>query len=245
MVRRIRTAVGEPIQRPSWLVPLILLGITGLLAVAILVWYLAPSLEDLFGGADMPTADVGVVELSLGERRFAIPANYIRRPEARAGGAMTIIELDALLPDMHGFTAADTEAMRDVTRNSPVVTITLEAKAPEFAEGERFDRIYARNADPARPPYPYAGFTAHPMAPDSGYAGQQVFTREIDGAMIVVVCTDDDTEQEIGGLCLREMAWGDGLTLTYGFRGGHLQEWADVDKAVTSLLTRLEVKPSP
>lgn len=236
-------APNEPEQRPSWLVPLILLGITALLAVAILFWYLAPSVEELTGNTVKPTAESRVVDVRLGPRLFAIPANYIRKPAARSGGPVAEIELDALLPDMHGFTDADSEAMRDVTRQSTVVGITLKAGAPELSEKDRFERIYARNADPAKKPYPYREFTVTPMAPDSGYADQQVFSRQIGDEFVVVVCSADEKEHDIGGLCMREMQWGDGLTLTYAFRGGRLGEWADVDAAVKDLLTRLEVRP--
>ncbi len=245
MVRRIATAPGEPEQRPSWLVPLVLLAITGLLAVGILGWYLAPSLEDLFSSDDRPTAENRVVQVQLGPRSFAIPTNYIRKPEARKDGATDAIELDALLPDMRGFAVGDEEAMRDVTRISPVVGVTLAKGVPELSEKDRFERIYARNADPNVKPYPFSGFTATPMAPDSGYADQQVFTREKDGALVVIVCTGDDKEHEIGGLCLREMAWGDGLTVTYAFRGGHLAAWESVDAAIADFLKRLEAKPAP
>ena len=39
------------------------------------------------------------------------------------------------------------------------------------------------------------------------------------------------------------MAWGEGLTAIYSFRGGRLRNWKDIDDAVKALLTRLEAPP--
>ena len=231
----------EPEERPSWLYPLIVFGITAAIGAVILFLYLGPGFDDLTGVSVRPTSEAAPVEVTLGARRFAIPSNYIRLPAQRGAGAKDEIELDAFLPDMHGFTDDDAEALQDVTRQSTVVALILKAGGPELSERDRFDRIYARNADPARPPYEYFGLTVTPMAENTGYAGEQIFTRELpDNEFAVIRCSPDDKEHDIGGLCIREMAWGDGLTVVYTFRGGRLRTWSEIDDGVKALLKRLE-----
>lgn len=231
---------NEPEEKPSWLYPLIITAITAVIAAGILWLYLGPSLDDITGASVRPTSESDVYQVTLGERRFDVPGNYIRIPAARRSGPATEIELDALLPDLHGFADGEEDEIRDVSRTSSLVAITLKAGSNELTERERFERIYLRNADPAKEPYLYEGFDVLPMGPDSGYAGQQVFTREDEGHFALVICTADNNEQEIGGLCIREMAWGPGLTAIYTFRGGRLKEWREIDAAVKALLMRLE-----
>ncbi len=231
----------EPEEKPSWLYPLILAGITAVIGAVILWLYLGPSLDDLTGAAVRPTAEAELFQVTLGERRFDIPGNYIRLPAARRSGPARDIQLDALLPDLHGFADGEEDEIRDVTRSSSLVSIAIKAGAPELSERQRLERIYTRELDKTKTPFDYAGLTARPMAGDSGYAGQQLFTHEgADGELTLYLCTADDNEHQIGGLCLREMAWGPNLTVIYGIRGGRLKDWREIDAAVKALLTRLE-----
>lgn len=227
---------NEPEERPSWLYPLIIFIITAAIGAVILWLYIGPGVDDIIGGNATPTAEAEVADVTIAGRHFAIPANYIRLPAARSGGDMGEIELNALLPDLRGFMLGDDNALNDVTRSSPVVAILIKAGAPDMTDRERFDRIYARNADPAKQAFEYAGFTVTTMADNSGYAGQQVFSRDAGGDFVVILCGGDDTNNNIGGLCQREMAWGDGLTVAYAFRGGHLTSWEELDQSVKTLV---------
>lgn len=230
----------EPEEKPSWLYPLIIAAITAVIGAVILWSYLGPSLDEITGTAVRPTSDANLYQVVLGERRFDIPGNYIRLPASRRSGPASEIGLDALLPDLHGFADGEEDELRDVTRNSRVVSIMLKNGAPELSERERFERIYLKNADPAKSHPDYEGFTVTLMGADSGYAGQKVFTREDDGQLMLIICTTDDNEQEIGGLCIREMAWGQNLTAIYTFRAGRLKTWREIDTAVKALLVRFE-----
>ena len=230
----------EPEEKPSWLYPLIIAAITFVIGAVILWLYLGPSLDDLTGASVRPTSEGQVYQVVLGERRFDVPGNYIRLPAARRDGAASEVELTALLPDLHGFADGEEDEIRDVTRGSSVVSIMLKAGSPDLTERERFERIYKKNADAAVPEFAYEGFDVLTMAADSGYAGQKVFTREDEGHFALIICTEDDNEKDIGGLCIREMAWGPSLTAIYTFRGGRLKEWTEIDAAVKALLMRLE-----
>jgi hypothetical protein len=231
---------GEPEEKPSWLYPLILTGITLAIGAVILWSFLGPSLDDITGAAIRPTSDSDAYQVVLGERRFDVPGNYIRLPSSRRAGPASELELDALLPDLHGFASGEDDEIRDVSRNSRLVSITLKIGMPKLTERERFERIYQKNADPGKPPYDVDGFTATPMDASSGYAGQQVFTREDDGHFALLTCTADDPESESAGLCMREMPWGSNLTAIYSFRSGRLKEWNDLDQSVKALLMRFE-----
>ncbi|MFT3811540.1 MAG: hypothetical protein QM698_16630 [Micropepsaceae bacterium] len=231
---------GDPEEKPSWLYPLIVASITFVIGAVILWLYLGPSIDDLTGAAVRPTSESEVFQIVLGERRFDVPGNYIRLPASRRTGPASEVELTALLPDLHGFADGEEDDIRDVTRGSKVVGIMLKAGSPELTERGRFERIYLKNADGALPAFDYEGFHVTPMAADSGYAGQKVFTREDEGHFALIICTEDDNDKEIGGLCIREMAWGPRLTAIYTFRGGRLKEWTEIDAGVKALLMRLE-----
>lgn len=231
---------GEPEEKPSWLYPLIIAAITFVIGAMILWLYLGPSLDDLTGASVRPTSEGQIYQVVLGERRFDVPGNYIRLPAARRDGAASEIELTALLPDLHGFAEGEEDEIRDVTRGSSVVSIMLKAGSPDLTERERFERIYTKNADASVPEFVYEGFDVLTMGADSGYAGQKVFTREDEGHFALIICSEDDNEKDIGGLCIREMAWGPSLTAIYTFRGGRLKEWSEIDAGVKALLMRLE-----
>ncbi len=230
----------EPEEKPSWLYPLIIAAITLAIGAAILWSYLGPSFDDITGAAIRPTTKSDAYPVMLGERRFEVPGNYIRLPTQRREGPANEITLDALLPDLHGFGAGEDDDIHDVTRDSKLVSITLKLGTPELTERERFERIYLKNADPAATPGESDGFTVTPMDAASGYAGQQVLTREVDGHFALLICSADDPDQEIGGLCIREMPWGPNLTAIVSFRSGRLKDWAEIDSAVKALLMRLE-----
>lgn len=231
---------NEPEERPGWLYPLILFGITLVIGAIMLAVFLAPDFEEVIAAS--PTSDADAVQVVIAGRTFDIPTNYIHDSAARGGGTMDRIQLDALLPDLRGFGDDDDDEIRDVTRTSPAITVTLVSGTPELNERDRFERIYARNAASSQAPYEYAGFRVTPLTRESGYAGQSAFTREQDGEFVVLLCSADDRDNEIGGFCQREMAWGQNLTLVYGFRGGHLGQWPALDQAVRALLTRFERK---
>lgn len=238
------TIDSEPEERPGWLYPLIIFVVTAAIGAAILWIYIGPDFEELTGTAVRPTSTSDSAAVVIGGTSFAIPENYIRLPSARSGGERSEIELDALLPDFRGFMDGDDEALKDVSRSSPLVSILIKAGAPEMSEHERYERIYLKNADPTREPYDFAGFKVTPLADTSGYAGQQAFSREDGDEFAVILCGGDDAANNIGGLCQREMTWGDGLTVAYAFRGGHLADWQDLDAGVKALLAGLASKPS-
>lgn len=229
----------EPEERPGWLYPLILASITVVIGAVILLVMLV-DLNSLAGPAAAPTTDAELVRVTIGGRTLAVPSNYMVRTSDRDGGAKESVELVALLPDLHGFGSADRDAIKDVSRTSPVVTITLMAGAPELDERTRLERIYRRSADPGVASYDQAGLTVIPLADTSGYAGQDALSGEIDGATVVFLCTRDDPEHELGGLCQRETAFGADSTLVYAFRSGRLPEWKDLTAKVGALLAGFE-----
>jgi hypothetical protein len=232
-------------ERPGWLYPLIIFLITAGIGAVILYLYVGPGLDELTGTKVKPTGNMETVQITIGNRRFVIPVNYIRLPQQRRDGPAGEVELNAYLPYMHGFTDADADAARDVTRKSPGISIILKAGVPELSERDRWERVYKPNANPTDPPFEYFGLTITPMSPQSGFADERVCTRQMtDAEFAVLRCTTDDNDHDIGGLCMREMRWGDGLTVTYGFRGGRLKEFQDIDAAMKEFLRRLEPSSS-
>lgn len=230
----------EPEERPSWLIPAILTGITALVGAVILYYFIGPRPEDLINPQLRPTSNTQAVAVTIGARSFSIPQNYILRPAARAGGAVNDIELEALLPDMRGYSTADAEAFADLSRRSARVSVLVSAGAPAMNERERYERVIVRLKSPGAEPYDYQGFKVAPLGGDTGYAGQEALTREENGEFVLLICTPDDRELGVGGLCRREIAVGSDLTVRYAFRGASVERWREIDAAVRALLQRLE-----
>ena len=73
---------GDIHQHSGWWLPLSVLLVILLLSGLFLGWYLRPGLKPV--GA--PTGQSNMVNLTVRGSAFAIPANYIEKPAARAGG---------------------------------------------------------------------------------------------------------------------------------------------------------------
>src|SRR5471030_597188 len=100
----------------GWLIPLAVMFAILLLSGLFLGWYLRPGPK-----VAQATGTSTVMALTVGGMNFAIPANYIENPAARAGGAQALVTLSALFPSWRGYSDADARLFAGNALDSPVI----------------------------------------------------------------------------------------------------------------------------
>ncbi|HEY4264987.1 MAG TPA: hypothetical protein VGM72_06690 [Micropepsaceae bacterium] len=227
---RSRDEFGGPAQQHSgWLIPLVVFFVTAFLSALLLVYYFGPAPPGLAQEQPAPTDATRMIALSVGTMGLRIPANYIAMASARRGGVLNELALIATLPDLQGYTL---DAAPDLTANSPdsrVVNIMLESGKRVLPEQERLDRIYFVQMDDAKgKPGPY-DLRQYAFRADSGYHDQDLFVGATDAGPAVFLCTKLAADV-VSPSCMRDLPFGDGLSLSYRFKRGHLGEWRRIDK---------------
>lgn len=228
-------------RRSGWLIPLAVFFVTACLSALVLAYYFAPARP---GGADeepAPTDATRSIALSVGSLSLRIPANYILMAGARRGGPMAEIALIAMLPDLQGYTLG---AAPDLTSNAPdsrVVHIALKSGTPVLPEKERLDRIYWPQVEDMKgKPGPF-GLRQYVFRADSGYHDQDLFVGATDAGPMALLCTKIAPEA-VSPSCMRDMPFGDDLSLSYRFKRAHLNDWRKIDTGLRMRLAEFSAK---
>lgn len=232
---------GPVRQRSGWLVPLAVFFVTACLSALVLAYYFAPTPSQLTQELPAPTDATRPVTLTVGPLRFRIPANYIVRASARLGGALTQLDMIAMLPNFEGYTLGTAREFTGNEADSGVVYFSLAGNKPALPEQERIDRIYMHQvADASGAPGPYA-LRQYAFRADSGYRTEDLFVGAGDAGPVVLIC-NKLTPDTAAPNCLRDFPLGNGLTLSYRFKRGHLADWRKVDTGLRALIDRFTVK---
>ena len=222
---------GPAKQHSGWLLPLVVFFATACLSALILAYYFARPPTGLVDERPAPTDATRVIPLTVGTARFRIPANYIVLASQRRGGTADDISLIATLPDFKGYTL---DAAPDLTANGPdsrVIDIRLKTGRSVLPEEDRLARIYMEQVvDPKGEAGPY-GLRRYAFRADSGYHDQDLFVGTNDAGPEVLLCTKLAPDV-VSPSCLRDVPLGQGLSLSYRFKRGHLAEWRAIDTGV-------------
>ena len=130
--------------QPGWLIPVIVLGFTALLSGLVLLYYLAPRPTALIQGRASPTPATDIVQISLADLHFRIPANYIRQRNARRGGALQQIPLFAAMPDFRGYNELESSVFLGNSADLPIISILIHEEQLKLNEADRLRRILSR-----------------------------------------------------------------------------------------------------
>ena len=115
-------------QHSGWLIPLAFGCAILLLSGLFLGWYLRPGPQ----APAAPTGQSNIVELTVRGAAFAIPANYIESPAARAGGEQDSLALAALFPSWRGYSDSEAQAVSAaMPPDSPVIHLNLRARCEQ------------------------------------------------------------------------------------------------------------------
>lgn len=226
----------QPIsERPGWLIPLTVLGVTVLLSGVVLLYYLAPRPTTLIQGHASPTPTTELIKVSVADLSFRIPANYIRQRSARRGGALEQVPLFAAMPDFRGYGESDAAAFVGNAADSPIIYILLHEEQLKLNDAERLRRIYlsyVRNRQGRTAPF---GLTQYIFKDNSGYRGEDLFVGRFGAGLIVLRCERLSADL-VSPNCLRDSRLAGRVYLSYRFKRSQLSRWREISSGVEMLV---------
>jgi len=226
---------GPARERSGWLIPLAVFLVTAVLTGLVLLYYLSPTPSELIEEQAAPTDSTTPVALNVGSRHFHIPANYIPYASARKGGALTELKLQALLPDLQGYSTGDAQEFNSDAADSRVVKLRIRAEPTTLPESDRLNRVYlpqVANRDGAAGS---DGLTHYTFRPDTGYRNKDLFLGQTDKGPMALLC-EQPAEDVVAPICRRDMLLAPGVALNYFFKRTHLANWREIDTGVRALI---------
>ena len=222
-------------QRSGWFAPAIAFFVTACMSAVVFAYYFAPGPPGLGEELPEPTDATRPIALTIGSTRFRIPANYVQLASARRGGALSEVDLAAMLPRLDGYSLASAKDFAGHSADSPIVSLKLRGDQTPLPEAERLERIYRLQIEDPGGERQADGLMRYTFRQDSGYRGLELFTGAIDGQPIVMLC-DRLAADTPAPNCLRDVPFGNGLGLSYRFKRAHLARWREIDTAVRGLV---------
>jgi hypothetical protein len=232
---------GTVKQRSGWLIPIAVFVVTAGLSAIVLLFYLAPTPTQFIEEHAAPTSRTDLVAVSVGEMKFAIPANYITYASARQSGPHKEIALFTTYPDFKGYSDWGAAAFTGNAADSPVIFLLLREEQFKISEAERLQRIYTTYfTDPAGKPGPF-DLTEYTFRDDSGYHNEDLFVGQDNGQPAVLRCVRFSADVPSPS-CLRDVRLGHDVALTYRFKRANLGHWLDIVHGVDKLVASFETK---
>ncbi|MCB2112962.1 MAG: hypothetical protein KDD85_05375 [Parvularculaceae bacterium] len=242
---------GEEVrQESSWRYPLGIFLATLILCAIFLYYYVGPSVDELGGNVPSPAISEEPVALSVGEMKFAIPANYTVFPRDRRGGERDEIWLYALWPTLSGYAPSRRDDFVENAPDTRRVDILIAARTSPFTERERIDILYMpQTVDRrgARTPYQLIKYEFREQranVPTNGYSGTELYLGEDEKKNIVALFCIKEQEGLPSPECWRELEISPGVSLTYRFKRPYLAEWRTIDGEVRKFVDGLKAKSS-
>lgn len=231
---------GPARERSGWLIPLAILVVVAVLGAITYVLYLAPTPSELIEEQVARTGEETPVTLTVGSQTFHIPANYIPYASARKGGSFSELKLNALLPDLRGYSSGEASAFTWESPDSRLVDIRLRASTIPDERGW-LDRVYlpqVENRDGAPGPF---GLTKFTFRENSSYRDVELYVATSQIGPVVIRCSKAVSDS-VAGACFREWPIAPDVAFSYRFKRAHLSNWREIDKAVHDLLASFMAK---
>jgi hypothetical protein len=223
-------------QHSGWLIPLAFALAVLLLSGLFLGWYLRPGPPP----PAAPTGQSGIVELTIQGTDFAVPANYIQNPAARAGGNQNSLALAALFPSLRGYSDSEANLFQGNAADSPVIHINLRADTDTLDAKTRLRRVYKPYAvNPTGTAGPF-GLTQYEFRPNSGYERNDLLVGQGASGLVLLLC-----ERAAGDLSSPNCRSTDqplerDLSITYRFKRAYLARWREIDSGIHGLVRKFE-----
>lgn len=231
--RNSRAGQDDVVERPPWLLPLLVAAGVIVFAAIFLWYYVGPTTEEILGLAPEATDRMDTVQVSIGDVQLAVPANYTRFSAARAGGALERLDLHALLPDLEPFSERTRAEFDRSDPLSPVLHMRIEEAGNVLAAQPRLELIYlphVTNRDGEPGPF---GLRHYVFRNDTGLAGQDMYVGPGPaGAPVILVCARDAPLL----WCRREILLSDTVVFRYRYKRAHLEQWREIDRAAIALV---------
>lgn len=230
-------------EKPVWLLPAILGGMTLVAGLFVTYSYLGPSLDELFGNRLKGTEHASIIRVRIGDVPLFIPANYTQYSGDRSDGPRPGILLYGMLPNLEPFSEENAHIFYESSPNSPIVHIKIEDYYNPLSESERFEKLYSMlvdNKESERVPHKLSW---HRFRLGTAYENQDLFLFETDeGEEGILLCVKA-TASSITKPCQRETRLPNGLALRYSFARAHLSQWQDIDRKVRKLVMSFQSEP--
>jgi len=231
-LRHRRGTRSRPVSH--WRLPMVIAGVAFavLLVAGGAIHFAIEAYRDrvtLTGLSDDPTP----VTIAIAGEVLSIPANMIRYGEARRGGAMQRVDLILHWPTLTGYSEDASDDFSEALPSPMVLFATVGRRDTALDATERLDAVYARFFTGKAVPGP-AGLVGRTLDPKSGYGGEVVFFPPATARPFVARCLADENAG-VAGACLRDVNFGNGLTLLYRFSRERLADWAALDAGMQRL----------
>jgi hypothetical protein len=183
------------------------------------------------------TADTRPVDLAIAGEDLAIPANMLRYAAQRGGGTLDHADLILIWPALEGYSEDRAAEFGNSAPSAPLIYATVSGRTSTLDSSARLDEVYARFFTGKPVPGPN-GLVGRRLTAESGYEGEIVFYLPGDADPFVARCLADDGTG-IPSTCLRDIAFGERLSLTYRFDHQLLGDWPALDRKMRALAESL------
>jgi hypothetical protein len=227
---------GEMKRGRSWFIPLELLGVIIVLG-AVAYWFLTGRSIDLSGTTPNPTASTEPVAVTVDGYNLTIPANYLPLGRNRAGGEQEDLSIQALSPDMRGWSNADAGLFTSNAPDAKTVQIKIVITKDRNTEKQRFEKVLQpQTKNPDGEPGPF-GLTKYTFEEGQGSEGVEFFTFTAEPDALIVFQCETAGDATAGPSCWRNIkpAEKPTITMTYRFKRSQLGEWPAIDQGVVRL----------
>ena len=232
----------KPVGHSGWLIPLGIFLVTFALSGLVLLFYLAPQPRPLGAEQISPTSLSDSVALHVRDLTLNIPSNYLQFESARQGGNRKDVALFALLPDMAGYSSANSESFTSDAPDSPAVYMLIREDMNYLSPNDRLARIYMPYiVNPKGEQGPF-GLTQYVFRDDSGYRSEDLFVANTDKGPLMLLC-GRFSQQVTSPSCLAiDRPIAKNVSLSYRFKRAHLARWQDINGNVDKLIARFTGK---
>jgi hypothetical protein len=228
---------GGPGKRNRFARWLKLIAIAGasIIVVGLLGWSLIDIGSDRRGNNAPGNNNGNATPISflLAGEGLIVPANMIRFPSVRGGGAVESLDLLLHWPSLEGYSKGHAEAFGDSSPLAPLIYVTIEARGTPLDSDGRLAAIYERYfvGDPIKDP---SGLIGQRMSGDSAYRGEEIYSNTHGDAEFVTRCLAEATA-ELPATCIRDVNIGEGLSIFYRFNRFYLGNWRELDSGLKAL----------
>lgn len=226
--------------------------ITLILACGFLYYYFGPRVAEIQGNSAKASSETALVELTIGNQKFAIPENYTIFPRSRRGGEMDKVELYAALPNFEGFSIPRQLDFEGNDENSPIIylsifdpgktEIELDTNVPmvQMSEREKFERVYLPHVKNPEGSQWRHGFMHYEFSETWAHPDEDLFVHESpEGEIFLFRCLKDVPTMP-SPWCRRDMVMSDSLGINFRFKRPRLSDWRNINAGVIALVEKFE-----
>jgi hypothetical protein len=180
------------------------------------------------------TDDTTMREVVLGNNVLAVPSNAIRFADARRDGVADRLDLYLKWPEMSGYTAETRDDFNDTGGRKDILFLSFEPRMMSRDMSGRFGPIY-RSLIEEPGTRGVNGLTFYAFKENTGYLDETLAVAERPGREpFVARCLTGKAAAEALAPCERDIALGDELSLLYRFPRELIDQWPELDAAVTA-----------